>query len=838
MRRGPLAIALLLLITGSMAAPLSVESAERSLVSVDNPSPGLLKELLARNIMVVRDLGSYLLLVTETEELGFLEDIGVQWEMLDGGTTGKSYYTIAAQEGLSRENLAAGGARVLRFDGVEAVVEAPAPVAEGFAERGAHIARVFMRTVRLPRERTFETARKSAVADPLIQTMVDAVSEPVFTSYVQRLEDFDTRYCRHDSCQAAADWIHSQFTSFGIDSVYFQYFDSSIKDNVVAIIPGVKDPTKIVVIGGHYDSITGNHDYCPGADDDATGTACVIECARILSQYQFDYTLAFVAFGGEEVGLVGSNAFAQLAAAGGDDIVAAICVDMIGYVAGGDALDLDIISNGSSVWLRDMAMQAGSDYTPGFSVVNGSIPGGASSDHASFWASGYDAILFFEDSGSYSPYIHSGNDVVGISYNSTELAEKSVRTAVGMLATLAEPFDVAIEHSPLAHTTDTENPYRVAADITASGALNPDSILVRYRTGAMIHTLSMLPTGNGDEYEAFIPAQPAGIFINYHIVAEDADGDRLTSPGDAPVGSHTFFVGAITTVFTDQFEVESGWTVGDVGDDATEGIWERAIPNGTWFGPTPVQPDMDNTPDPGSYCFVTGNAPPGSGQRANEVQEGKTTLVSPSYDLSSLPNAWMRYSRWYSNDTGYFDPEEWAVDVSPDGGQSWVRIETDSKSNHNWQAIERNVGDFISLTSNVKFRFIVIDESYPTIVEAGVDDFSIVTYEDVPTSVTEHFPPAQKRAVLGRNAPNPFNPVTRITYSIPPGGETAPVSLHVYDVAGRLVRTLIDGPAPAGAGTAVWDGTDRNGKETASGIYFYRMEWNDQIETRRMVLLR
>ena len=473
--------------------------AEMALISIDDPTPGMVGRLLDRNVMVVRDMGGYLLLVAEPGEVDALMETGESWQLLDRSISGKSYYTVAGRGPTYETMLAAGEARVLRFDGVEAVIEAPAPVAERFAEEGASIARVFIRPIRLAPETKPVAVHKRAEADPLIQTMVDLVSEPMYTSYVQRLEDFRTRYCRHDSCQSAANWIHSQFTSFGIDSVYFQHFDVDIKDNVVAVIPGVKEPEKIVVIGGHYDSITGNYNFCPGADDDATGTACVVECARILSQYRFNYTLAFVAFGGEEVGLVGSEAFAGVAAAHGDQIIAAVCVDMIGYVAGGDAVDLDIVKNASSTWIRDLAVATAADYTPGFAVVDGSIPGGASSDHASFWANGYDAILFFEDSDDYSPFIHSANDVVGISYNSPELAENSVKLAVGLLAGIAEPFDVAIEHTPLAHTTDSQNPYRVAANVTASGSLNPDSILVRYSTGSTVYTIPMVPTGSGDE---------------------------------------------------------------------------------------------------------------------------------------------------------------------------------------------------------------------------------------------------------------------------------------------------------------------------------------------------
>ena len=74
-------------------------------------------------------------------------------------------------------------------------------------------------------------------------------------------------------------------------------------------------------------------------------------------------------------------------------------------------------------------------------------------------------------------------------------------------------------------------------------------------------------------------------------------------------------------------------------------------------------------------------------------------------------------------------------------------------------------------------------------------------------------------AVFGvRNHPNPFNPVTTITYTMPRAGH---LSVKVFDLRGALVRTLVDEVRPAGEGQAVWDGRDAQGAQAASGVYFY-----------------
>jgi len=88
---------------------------------------------------------------------------------------------------------------------------------------------------------------------------------------------------------------------------------------------------------------------------------------------------------------------------------------------------------------------------------------------------------------------------------------------------------------------------------------------------------------------------------------------------------------------------------------------------------------------------------------------------------------------------------------------------------------------------------------------------------------------------LEQNVPNPFNPTTTIRFVIPEDGD---VSLAIYDVAGRLVRTLVDGRRRAAHYEVVWDATDNRGVTAASGVYFYRLTAGNHVKTRKMVLLK
>jgi hypothetical protein len=91
--------------------------------------------------------------------------------------------------------------------------------------------------------------------------------------------------------------------------------------------------------------------------------------------------------------------------------------------------------------------------------------------------------------------------------------------------------------------------------------------------------------------------------------------------------------------------------------------------------------------------------------------------------------------------------------------------------------------------------------------------------------------------VLSQNHPNPFNSGTTISYDLP---EVAAIRLIVYDLAGRTIRTLVDGYQPSGHYAVVWDGKDEGGRMVASGVYLYRLEVIKRgfVETKRMILLR
>jgi hypothetical protein len=117
--------------------------------------------------------------------------------------------------------------------------------------------------------------------------------------------------------------------------------------------------------------------------------------------------------------------------------------------------------------------------------------------------------------------------------------------------------------------------------------------------------------------------------------------------------------------------------------------------------------------------------------------------------------------------------------------------------------------------------------------EGEVEDYMVHVEEDVATAVEDGGVP--EKFALHDAVPNPFNPQTTLSFSLPTASH---VKLAVYDVGGRLVTTLVDENRTPGVHHVVWDGRDAKQRRVASGVYFYAIEAGGFTETKRMVLVK
>lgn len=234
-------------------------------------------------------------------------------------------------------------------------------------------------------------------------------------SHNQTLQDFETRFLYADTKDSVANWIKKRFEKMGYEDVVLDTFNysNSQQYNVVATLHSNTESDKYIVVGGHHDSYSSGDPmvFAPGADDNASGTAAVLETARVLkkSGYQPEKTIKFVTFAAEEYGLHGSDHFAASALEDELDLTLMINHDMISHSnASLENSSVDINYYSGTEQYRDVAIDLVNQYTA-IQGSEGTLNSGGS-DSYSFFQRGFEAI-YFEES-DFTPFYHSPQDVI------------------------------------------------------------------------------------------------------------------------------------------------------------------------------------------------------------------------------------------------------------------------------------------------------------------------------------------------------------------------------------------------------------------------------------------
>ena len=322
-----------------------------------------------------------------------------------------------------------------------------------------------------------------------------------------------------------------------------------------------------------------------------------------------------------------------------------------------------------------------------------------------------------------------------------------------------------------------------------------------------------------------LPGCPSPTQIPLRIAVGAENGLQAVLDYEMPVGP-----------WFDDAEAERGWALAAPDDNATSGRWIRADPVGTTYNSVVVQTEDDHSPSPGVACFVTGNADPGAAAGTADVDGGKTTLLSPVFDLTNATTATVTYWRWFSNSAGNNPNEDyWVVDATADG-TAWVHLENTLTPAVAWTQQSFDLADFVTFTDRVQVRFVASDLVNPSLVEAAVDD---ITFDIIRAGSAGVAPDAvagtpRPTGIIGIS-PNPFNPATTVAYAV---AARTPLELTVYDVSGRLVRTLVSGVVAPGEHTTVFDGRNAGGDRLASGIYFLRFDTPERTQVRQLTLVK
>ena len=373
---------------------------------------------------------------------------GIESEVLDAEPAGKSYFLISIpRPGAAKDIEGLGHVKILddetglfwRDDAREAreVLPAEFKIKKLSLDDGVPLTSDG-RSAAGPAA-SFGGILKLPLYDPLIARMTGGVTASNLRGSILALQSFLTRYATTTNCELAGDYLYAYFLQLGLISELDPFSFSSNRyasRNVIAVLPGKKLPQNVVIVCAHYDSYSSQAaTSAPGADDNASGTAAVMEIARILAGYEFSFTLKFACFSAEEWGFYGSQHYVQEAVARGEKIIGVINLDMIAYA---DALpeDLDLVVDQRSEWLANRFTICAALYAPLplLKVVN---PGLRWSDHAPFWDKGYSALCGIEDYAPSNPYYHKTTDTVD--KLNLDFATSVTKIALAVAADLAQP---------------------------------------------------------------------------------------------------------------------------------------------------------------------------------------------------------------------------------------------------------------------------------------------------------------------------------------------------------------------------------------------------------------
>lgn len=396
---------------------------------------------------------------TETERL---VNSGFSVTVLEASTAGRVYYWVDAQadpagarrgaESLGTVLLAGSTALLVGLDASDELA-----LIESLPRQG--IAVSLLPPAALPAPDETPLALRPADArstDPTIAALLAQITQSDLSSRIAQLSGDEavslpggsvtlaTRYTFSSQILNAERFLHNYYTNLGLSPIYAPWNRGSYSGrNVIVDLPGVENPERIWVLGGHFDTNSEiPYSYAPGADDNATGIAATMRIVELLKEHRFADTIRFVHFSGEEQGQWGAQHYARELRLAGAQVQGYIDLDMIGWDSNGDrVVELHPGTGVNSNSIATAFISAADRYGQGLVFERKTSSASRFSDHSAFWDYNYPAFLvienFFTDGipPDRNPWYHNTGD--RLHRVNTDYALRIARTALATIAELA-----------------------------------------------------------------------------------------------------------------------------------------------------------------------------------------------------------------------------------------------------------------------------------------------------------------------------------------------------------------------------------------------------------------
>jgi len=420
---------------------------DTALVKLDKRPGDNFPKGIVRGIKGLEELRQFWIAEMDEEALSTLTRKGIPCHVLDRNPYGKKYFIVSTPEPGQAKLLEKYGQAVplddhncLFWSGADEAREIlPAEFEIEWLSFETNIPLKLESGILQPRFSGGGQFPRAPFVNPLLPVLAGQVAKANLSSNILSLQSFQTRYASTENCEAAGTFLYNFFAHLGLHCEYepFTFATTRTSRNIVATLPGKTHPLRVIIICAHYDSTSNQPTtLAPGADDNASGTAAVMEIARVLANTTFDYTIKFICFSAEEWGLYGSKYYAQAAKGRQEMIIGVVNLDMIAYA---DLMpeDLNVFVNQTSEWLANRNIIMGKLYGP-LDILKALNSSMRSSDHAPFWDQGYSAMLGIEDYGLKNPYYHKTADTFDTL--NMDFATSVTKIALTVVADLAQPI--------------------------------------------------------------------------------------------------------------------------------------------------------------------------------------------------------------------------------------------------------------------------------------------------------------------------------------------------------------------------------------------------------------